>query len=143
MCVFMYFLALSMRKRLCLGVIERTFNHTNGQSHCHKDAFGCGFCYIWQPRFFKVSFTCFSSHFIHALLFNRFIYRFDTDFKSPLSERGFLLEGFFKNLPTVTTWRIILSSMYLFILPYAISFLIRAFSPSVRFFQRPILLDEL
>ena len=141
MCVFMYFLDLSMHKRLCLGVIEGHLIILLIKAMLTRTRLAVGFAFFWQPRFFKKSLTCFSRHSIRALLFNRFIYRFDTDFKSPWSKRGFLLEGFFKNLATVTTWRIILSSIDLFVLNYAISFIIRAFSPSVRFF--PILLDEL
>ncbi len=102
MSVFMYFLDLSMRKRLS-RCLRSSFNHTFDQSYSHKDTFACGFCYIWQPSFFKDSFTCCSGHSIRTLVFNRFIYRFDTDFNSPRSERDFLLEGFFQNLATVTT----------------------------------------
>ncbi len=96
---------------------QRSFNHTFDQSHSPKGTFACGFCYIWQPSFFKDYFTCCSRHSVRTLLFNRFIYHFDTDFKSPRSERDFLLEGFFINLVTVATWRIILSSIELFVFP--------------------------
>ncbi len=64
---------------------------------------------------------------LYVRFFYRFIDRFDTDFKFPRSERGFLLEGFFKNVVTVTTRRIILSSIDLFVLPFAISLILRAF----------------
>ena len=71
----------------------------------------CVFAIFGSPAFYT-----------RTLLFNRFIYRFDIDFKSP---------------------RIILSSIGLFVLSFAISFIIRAFSLSARLFPRPILLDEL
>ncbi len=59
------FLTFSMHKRLCL---IGQFNYAFDQSHSHKDTFGCGFCFFWQPRFLKESFTCFSRHSIRALL---------------------------------------------------------------------------
>ena len=83
-CVFMYFLDPSMHAQTFVpSCHRRSFNYTFDQSHSHKNTFGCGFCFFWQPRFFKESFTCFSRHSIRAVLFNRFIYRFDTDFKCP------------------------------------------------------------
>ena len=104
---------------------RRSFNHTFVKSHSHEDTFACGFCYIWQPRFFKDPFTCCSRHSIDSYIALTLI----------LNERSFLVEGFFKNLVTVKTWRIILLSIDLFVVPFAISFIIRAFSPLLHFFH--------
>ena len=72
-----------MHKRLCLGVIEGHLIILLIKAMLTRTRLAVIFAFLWQPRFFKESLTWFSRQSIRTLLFNRFIYRFDTDFKSP------------------------------------------------------------
>ena len=93
MCVFVYFLDLSVHKLSCLDVIE--------------------------------------GHLIILLI------------KSILTRtRLAVVFAFFGSTDFLKSLLLVSLSIDLFVLNYAISFIIRAFSLSVRFFPRPILLDE-
>ena len=52
-----------------------------------------GLCSIWHLMFVKNYSACCSRHSVYVF-FHRFISRIENKFKPPLSDRGFLFEGF-------------------------------------------------
>ena len=119
---------------------RRYFSQAFYWNHYYPDGMiACGLCLISQPK--KNYSACCSCHSVYVC-FNRFISRIENKFKPPRSDRGFLFEGFFPKILTlspisVITQRFILPAIDLFVL------ITRTFSPSARSFPHFISLEEL
>ncbi len=141
--VLMYFLYLSMRKRLCLGGIGGLLITLLIKAILTRIRLRVVFAIFGSPRFFKDYFTCCSRHSIRCCFLSIDSYIALTLILNPRDQNEVSSLKYFSKILSLLPHGELFLHRLIYLSCLLLFFYNKDFSLFVRFFPRPSLLDEL